>query len=53
MFSRSTVKQPKAGEDRAVKGTWNKWPVREWLCGFMPRKSLYCLGFGGYLCDNR
>jgi hypothetical protein len=22
-------------------------------CGFMPRKSLYCLGFGGYLCCNR
>jgi len=23
------------------------------LRGFMPRKSLYCFHFGGYLCGNR
>ncbi len=24
----SSVKHPKAGEGEAVKGTWNKWPLR-------------------------
>lgn len=33
MFRRSSVKQPKAGEDGAVKGTWNKWVVRKRLAG--------------------
>jgi hypothetical protein len=52
MFSWLTVKHQKAGEDGAVKGTWNKWAVRKRPSAFMPRKSLYWPGFGGYLCGT-
>jgi hypothetical protein len=30
-------------ESRAVKGSWNKWVVRERPCVFMPRKPFTAL----------
>jgi len=40
MFSWLTVKQPKAEEGGAVKGTWNKWPVRKRLVGLCRESPL-------------